>query len=258
MLRFFRLIRRKLIEEENARRYFYYALGEIFLVVIGILIALQINNWNEQRLESDREQQALENLFDESEAIVFYFKNEIGWIQKYIDDLDASTSALFDGTYNELAEENIELSNGLYPTPFPPRGVYDELSSAGQFKEIKSDRVKLSIIDYYRSLSFLEGQLDYFRSIREDLDDFSEGAITYVYDPSISLRKKKTYDLSSLAKNEAFKSALVDGLRDQIQFQRFRQNTYESAVLMCEALAAELNTMCTSKDLEVTNPGPDL
>jgi len=47
MLKFFRTIRKKLIEEDNVRKYLFYAIGEILLVVIGILIALQINNWNE-------------------------------------------------------------------------------------------------------------------------------------------------------------------------------------------------------------------
>ncbi len=49
MLRFFRQIRQKLIEKENMRKYIWYALGEILLVMVGILLALQVNNWNEQR-----------------------------------------------------------------------------------------------------------------------------------------------------------------------------------------------------------------
>ena len=44
------------------RRYFLYALGEIVIVVIGILFALSINNWNEQRKEDQAEQKGLENL----------------------------------------------------------------------------------------------------------------------------------------------------------------------------------------------------
>lgn len=51
MLKFFRKIRKSLIDSGNSRRYLLYAVGEIALVVIGILIALQINNWNEQRKE---------------------------------------------------------------------------------------------------------------------------------------------------------------------------------------------------------------
>jgi len=50
MLRFFRTIRKKMIEQENVSKYLLYAIGETLLVVIGILIALQVNNWNEVRI----------------------------------------------------------------------------------------------------------------------------------------------------------------------------------------------------------------
>ena len=49
MIKFFRKIRFNLLSENNTSKYFKYAFGEIILVVIGILIALQINNWNENR-----------------------------------------------------------------------------------------------------------------------------------------------------------------------------------------------------------------
>tara|TARA_B100000497_G_C7567437_1_gene342059 strand:- start:463 stop:630 length:168 start_codon:yes stop_codon:yes gene_type:complete len=45
MLTFLRRIRKGLVQSDNAKKYFLYAVGEIALVVIGILIALQINNW---------------------------------------------------------------------------------------------------------------------------------------------------------------------------------------------------------------------
>ncbi|MFC3879819.1 DUF6090 family protein [Algoriphagus namhaensis] len=49
MISFFRHIRQKLLSQNRVTRYLIYALGEILLVVIGILIALQVNNWNEDR-----------------------------------------------------------------------------------------------------------------------------------------------------------------------------------------------------------------
>ena len=55
MITFFRKIRQKLLSENTFSKYLIYAIGEIFLVVIGILIALQINNWNENRIKTNKE-----------------------------------------------------------------------------------------------------------------------------------------------------------------------------------------------------------
>ena len=49
MINFFRKIRKKLADDNKPLKYVHYAIGEIVLVVIGISIALQINNWNEER-----------------------------------------------------------------------------------------------------------------------------------------------------------------------------------------------------------------
>ncbi len=53
MIKFFRKIRQKLLSQNRITQYLAYAFGEIFLVVIGILIALQINNWNELRKQNE-------------------------------------------------------------------------------------------------------------------------------------------------------------------------------------------------------------
>lgn len=59
MLKFFRKIRQNLLSEGKTRTYLKYAVGEIVLVVIGILIALQINNWNEWKKERQKEEKIL-------------------------------------------------------------------------------------------------------------------------------------------------------------------------------------------------------
>ncbi|OZV68049.1 DUF6090 family protein [Winogradskyella aurantia] len=69
MIKFFRHIRQTIImENSKSTRYFKYAIGEIILVVIGILIALQINTWNQARLERISEQNILKDLKVEFEA----------------------------------------------------------------------------------------------------------------------------------------------------------------------------------------------
>ena len=62
MIRFFRNIRQKLAAQNKFAAYMRYAIGEILLVVIGILIALQVNSWNEQRKLHINELHYLANL----------------------------------------------------------------------------------------------------------------------------------------------------------------------------------------------------
>jgi len=62
MLTFFRRVRKGQLDSSQARKYLLYAIGEIALVVVGILIALQINNWNQQRKNDIRKQSYLDNL----------------------------------------------------------------------------------------------------------------------------------------------------------------------------------------------------
>jgi hypothetical protein len=62
MIKFFRRIRQKLLTDNKFSKYLLYAVGEILLVVIGILIALQVNNWNEARKEVRKERELLSEL----------------------------------------------------------------------------------------------------------------------------------------------------------------------------------------------------
>jgi len=70
MIKFFRKVRQNLLSEGKTGKYLKYAIGEIVLVVIGILIALQINNWNENR----KNQKELYNIYNQ---IVFELDNDI-------------------------------------------------------------------------------------------------------------------------------------------------------------------------------------
>jgi len=65
MIKFFRKIRQNLLSEGKTGKYFKYAIGEILLVVIGILIALSINNWNDQRKQKLVETEQLESIKSE-------------------------------------------------------------------------------------------------------------------------------------------------------------------------------------------------
>ena len=84
MIQFFRRIRQKLLEENRFVKYLMYALGEIVLVVIGILIALQINNWNEAKKEREIEIEVLLQFKEDLEGDRENIENVEFWMQKVI------------------------------------------------------------------------------------------------------------------------------------------------------------------------------
>ena len=90
MIKFFRRIRQKLLSENRFSKYLIYAIGEIVLVVIGILIALQINNWNEnrknQKLISAYSKNLIEDLVQDSTVIadrINLIKSDVSAIEAF-------------------------------------------------------------------------------------------------------------------------------------------------------------------------------
>ena len=81
MIKFFRKIRQNLLSEGKTGKYFKYAIGEIVLVVIGILIALQINTWNENRNTYNLSKTHLNNIKKDLVADTTTFRSGIKRIQ---------------------------------------------------------------------------------------------------------------------------------------------------------------------------------
>lgn len=145
MIKFFRRIRQQLLSENKFSKYLMYALGEIVLVVIGILIALQINNWNTQR-----------HLNTEEQAILKILKSEFSYNQEELArniekasrlrSRSDSLMNLFHLPENKISPEHlIKLTLGLtgYATYDPSNGALNNLISSGQLNLIKNDSLRL-------------------------------------------------------------------------------------------------------------------
>lgn len=111
MIKLFRNIRKKLADENKFWAYWRYAIGEIVLVVIGILIALQINNWNEKRKATLQEITILKNIQEE----ILLDTLDINWnIEKHMDFMKAERQ-LLDFLQSDLAvpKDSINYSSAL-------------------------------------------------------------------------------------------------------------------------------------------------
>ena len=89
MIKFFRRIRQQLLTENKFSKYLIYAIGEIILVMIGILLALQVNNWNENRKLDNRRQEYYGQLLDDLNSDIIFAQNTIEDFGNYIIDYEA-------------------------------------------------------------------------------------------------------------------------------------------------------------------------
>jgi len=150
MIKFFRIIRKNLLKEGKTARYFKYAFGEIVLVVIGILIALQINNWNEYRKERTVEKDVLKDILTSLEQN----HNVIHESLVMLDDFDRSSDIVLEALNQKIPYSDTLAKHFLSATR--TGGLLFPLSSAGYeslknegFNIIRSDSLKDQIMDLF-------------------------------------------------------------------------------------------------------------
>lgn len=156
MIKFFRKIRQKLLSENKFSQYLKYAIGEIALLVIGILIALSINNWNEKRKENQLWENYKDNLRVEIESNFSETIRLLDWHQQKHDygELIVKTLAedMIVGDQDTLFAA-VELFGWLYSPPGYVQDVWGELYSTGNINLIKNDRLRSKLTVLYRKLN---------------------------------------------------------------------------------------------------------
>ena len=145
MPRFFNRIRKQLAKENKFFQYSRYAIGEILLVVIGILIALQVDAWNEERKQKEREQQILKSLREEFRQNIneleFDHKINLGCLNALKILMNFDTSTDFETrTLDSLIGQAYNFAT------FDPRlGVINDLNSSGNLELIRDTRLRYAL-----------------------------------------------------------------------------------------------------------------
>ena len=154
MIKFFRQIRQSLIMENKTGKYLKYAIGEIVLVVVGILIALQINNWNQERSEIKKETIALNNLIldleEQADLLEVYIEEEKEFYKSgiYISEHYGRNKAFI---INDTLLSKLNLL-GFRRTFNPINTTFNELVSTGSIGLIRDEILKRSIMQYFKEL----------------------------------------------------------------------------------------------------------
>lgn len=218
MLRFFRHLRIKLMEQNKIQTYLFYALGEIVLVVIGILIALQINNWNEERKTRVLEQQLLSSLLDEFEAN-FEILDQTVSLNEYVIEKSIGLGKFTGPNLGDFDEE--ELSSFMVdvfkyePRYVPNQGTVNEIISSGRLSVISDPELRKAISAWQSELESVKNQEDYVVERRDLAHDFflQEGNfrrhLDMIEDPLIDVEPSRFPDNNfEFLENQEFESQL--------------------------------------------------
>ena len=157
MIKFFRKIRQQMISENKFWQYLIYAIGEIILVVIGILIALQINSKKEEINNRIAEQSILNNLNEdfnknqeEIDVLIFannkYYRN----LNKFIEILKTTPK---DTKFNVM--DTLSMAAIAAPTYIPTTSTIDVIISTGNIDLIKNEELKSLISRFKREIADL-------------------------------------------------------------------------------------------------------
>jgi len=152
MLRFFRNIRQNLIENGNVRKYIWYAFGEIMLVMIGILLALQVNNWNEKRKNNSNEAFYLSKIEASLRSDSLDLIENINLGNMMLSMID-SADIMMDNQENYLSDElRSKLFALVWQNEFEPsRSVFDNLNATGEIKILKDQSFVDGLYNYYNT-----------------------------------------------------------------------------------------------------------
>jgi len=182
MINFFRKIRLRSANENRVGKYLKYAIGEIILVVIGILIALSINSWNHDRLESLKEDGYLENLERDLENQLNSIAIQVSYEQKYVDaaqpilnnyerDQYFIVDSLFTSGLSTIEERKTFVK--VSPT-------YQDLISSGNISLIKNSFVRNAVLEYYLELERYERIVQNNNTLITD-ERYGNGIVKLVY-----------------------------------------------------------------------------
>ncbi|WP_445382993.1 DUF6090 family protein [Robiginitalea sp. IMCC43444] len=221
MIKFFRRIRQNLLTENKFSKYLFYAIGEIILVVIGILIALQINNSNESNKQRAKEVQFLKNLksdliFEESEL-----ESYIGIRESIV-----SSAQIVLEHFNGKPVENLHMFNfhtfnvGIWQEFQRNNNTFLELLNSGNLTIISNDSIKNGLLNLDLIHKKIISDREHLRNDMEhyfydpwfktvDLDPFAQSFVFYANNGEFDNTPLSKEEIDSLISDKVFKNGFV-------------------------------------------------
>ncbi len=154
MIKIFRKIRARLIQENRFSRYLLYAIGEIVLVVLGILIALKINDWNEQQKRDLLEMEYYCRLKEDAIQDSIKVENLIGADKRRLAASNQAARLLqkSKSRKNDVGKQFSLSLEGTFSTFIPNNAAFEDLKSGANLNIIKDKRVINALNNYFNNI----------------------------------------------------------------------------------------------------------
>ena len=240
MIRMFRNIRKQLAADNNVSKYLRYAVGEILLVVIGILIALQVNNWKEDIQNRKLEKTTLENIRSDLVLQQGIINEQLQFESVKIAETDTAALFLSDSlSVEKLNTLLITLSSRL--TFIENKTSYIGMDHSGGEKLIRNSSLQNAIVRYYQRLDYVT------QVINNDnlfITDSEFGAFITSNSLNIKLNRKGQIDKNqkiSPEKRMELKNQLVTRKLVSQNIYKLCQNLQENTKHLIQLIDKELH-----------------
>lgn len=211
MIPFFRKIRKNLADDNNPLKYMRYAIGEIVLVVIGILIALSINNWNETRKDNRQEVVYYCKIKEDLESD----KNRIETIIESIVERQVVCKQLLLKLHSTPKDKSVVIDDYLAAVRsdvfYHNKAAITDLTSSGKLSLLHNEELKKIILKYYTDM---ENSLRIIHANQKEVTDRIFG-----YDNILEMGAHQTFY------REEYGKELMD-LLPNINWQTDKKNPY--------------------------------
>ena len=211
MIKFFRKIRYNLMEQNKTGKYLKYAIGEIILVMIGILLALQINNWNEVRKDNRLEVDYYCKIKEDLEID----KNNISNIIEALLKRQQVCKQLLLKLHSTPEDKSVIMDDYLASVRsdvfYPNKAAISDLTSSGKLSLLQNEKLKQMILQYYTDM---DNSLRIIHNNQEEVTDR-----IFEYDNILVMGAHQTFY------REEYGKELMDLLPD-INWQTDKNNPY--------------------------------
>ena len=233
------------MSENKTGKYFKYAIGEIILVVIGILIALQLNNWNENRKLRNTEIGLLIELKADLTATLDDLKSDIELVNRTLTNTDSIHNKMRIHLMNKSTEPfPVKINHLLNPILYPKLGAYEALQSYG-INNISNDSLRRDITDLYQL------QLTRVKEVERRIIEFDAKELKpYIRDVSMIIRdcdncNYKLWDLQTLIQQPPDK--ILQLYMSRYWLFRWVHVLYERVALSIENLIKDIDSELDKK-----------